>query len=193
MIEEVLLVVYRMGASAHLLGILSGMDAFIKNTKTLASNELRTQMISIIEAAYSSIQTPRVIESSIRLDGQKLSIAPPHSRANEHTVRLDDFERVFIVGCGKVACAAAYTLEKQLGGRVKGGAVVGLTAHQCSVVDTYEGTHPLPREVNFRATSHILDIGTLVTERDLVFAIISGGGSAMLCGSEDECQQGERL
>lgn len=171
------------------------MDPVIHNAKTLSSSGLREQMLSIIEAAYSAIQTPHVLDSSIHFDGTTLSISPSHSleHADAHVFNLNDFERVFIVGCGKVACAAAYTLEKKLGGRVKGGAVVGLTSHQCSVVDTYEGTHPLPSEVNFRATSHILDIGTQVTERDLVFAIISGGGSAMLCGSEDECTQGERL
>lgn len=169
--------------------------SFIKNADALARSPLRKDMLALAEAAYASIETEQVLRSSVIVSGNMLTITPPHGKdpSASREFDLSNFDRVFIVGCGKVACQAAAVLENILGSRVTGGAVVGMVANVCDIVSTYKGTHPLPTSANFAASSHMEKIGSEATERDLVIAIIGGGGSAMLCSTEGECDQGQRL
>ena len=165
---------------------MTSMKSRIKNFDALASTPARADALAVIEAAYAAIDTDKAIRAKVTLDGAVLTIS------NER-INLSDFDRVYIVGCGKVACQAAATLEDIVRAYVTGGAVIGVTDHVCDVITTYQGTHPLPSSVNFAASDHILRIGKEVTEHDLVLAVIGGGGSALLCSSQDECDRSSEL
>src|SRR3989344_4964718 len=158
----------------------------IQNFDALASTPERKDALKIIEAAYEAIDSEKVVRASVRLDGAMLTIG-------EERVDLSKYERVFMVGCGKVACEAAAALEDIVRAYVKGGAVIGVTNHACDIVTTYQGTHPVPSGANFAASDHIMRIGKEVTERDLVLAIIGGGGSSLLCSSQRESDQSATL
>ncbi len=159
---------------------------YIKNAAVLGRSEERKKTLDIISAAYTSIDTEKVLRDRIRLDNTVLVIG-------DQVFDLAAFEHVYIVGCGKIACQAAAIVEEILHDKVRDGAVIGLTEHVCSVVSTYQGSHPLPSERNFRASEHIERIGANVSERDLVIAIVGGGGSALLCSSQGECDQSTKL
>jgi len=162
------------------------MKSRIKNFDALASSPARADALSVIEAAYAAIDTDRALRAKVTLVGDVLTIG------NER-IDLSEYDRVFIVGCGKVACQAAATLEDIVRAYVTDGAVVGVTDRVCDIVTTYQGTHPLPSSVNFAASDHMRRIGEAVTERDLVLAVIGGGGSALLCSSQGECDQSSEL
>lgn len=159
---------------------------YIKNAEALARSELRTHILDLVETAYASIDTERVLRDKVRLVGDTLTVGD----AQYH---LPLYERIFVVGCGKIACQAAGILESILHEQIDDGAVIGLTSHVCDVVTSYQGTHPLPSIQNFSAAEHIVRIGSEVTERDLVLVIVGGGGSALLCYSQGECDETARL
>jgi len=159
---------------------------YLKNFDTLAKTPARRDALSILEAGYAAIDTNAALRAFVRLEGDMLSIG-------ERTYDLTQYEHIYVVGCGKVACRAAATLEDILKGHVAEGAVIGVTDMVCQVVTLYKGTHPKPSEKNFAAAQHMLQIGEKITERDLVLAIVGGGGSSLLCASSGECDQGVRL
>lgn len=154
----------------------------IRNAAGLSRTDARADVLAIIESAFEAIDTGAAIRSRIKLDGDTLTI-------NQEKFNLGEYEHIYIVGCGKVACEAASELEDILKDRIKDGAVIGVAKKVCDIIATYEGTHPRPSAANFDASAHMMRIGDVVTENDLVLAIVGGGGSALLCSSEGECDQ----
>jgi phosphopyruvate hydratase len=162
------------------------MSRIIKNFDELATTPQRQDALAIVEAGLHAIDTRTVLEDSVILKGDILTI-------QGQQFDLTDYEHIYIIGFGKVACTAAHTLEHILAGRVRSGAVIGIAEKVCQVVDTYAGTHPLPSQLNYTATKHIEEVARSAKENDLVLVIVSGGGSALLCSSMSECDQGKRL
>lgn len=158
----------------------------IKNFYELAKTKKHEDLLKIVEAGYESINTQKVIEKNLILKGGILNI-----KGSEFD--LDSYENIYIVGFGKVVCEATAAIEKILKDRIKGGAVIGIKSGVCSIVDDYQGTHPMPSTQNFKATEHIAKVGESATEKDLVIVVAGGGGSALLCSSEEERDQGQKL
>lgn len=160
--------------------------SIIKNSTELCTTAQREDAVAIIEAGLEAIDTVAVLRTAVTVTDGVL-------RVGGKSYVLDEYEKVFIIGFGKVSCTAARTLETILAGQVDAGAVIGVKEQVCAVVDTYAGTHPLPSSVNYTATKHIEALAKQATERDLVLVVVSGGGSALLCSSMGECEQGSKL
>ena len=159
---------------------------WIKNWKDLAVNENRKFALEIAEAGLDAINTEQVILNSIKLENNILSV-------KGESFDLAKFKRIKVVGFGKASCDAAVALEKVLGDKIKEGAVIGLNKVSCDFIETFAGTHPRPSEANVEAGKKIYDIADKSNEEDLIIAIVSGGGSALLCYPENECAQGRVL
>lgn len=158
----------------------------ISNFDTLATSLERKDALEIVEAAFSSIDTKTVLHKAITVSEDILTVMGTE-------FNLKNYRHIYIVGFGKVSCRAAFVLEKLLKGKIRDGAVVGIKEVTCEIVDTYAGTHPLPSHFNVTATKHIQEIAQKATKDDLVLVIVSGGGSALLCSSTGECDQGQKL
>lgn len=91
-------------------------------------------------------------------------------------------ERVFLVGAGKAGAAMAQAAAEILGERLTAGvlSVPHLPAEAPMCLRFIEGGHPLPMAGSVAAGQAIADLLSQTTERDLVLALISGGGSALL-------------
>ncbi|MEK7588799.1 MAG: DUF4147 domain-containing protein [Patescibacteria group bacterium] len=165
-------------------------DRWIKNLDTLVPSfeevKNRKLALSVAEAGLAGISTDNVVSRAIKLDGDILSVF-------EEKFDLKAFKRIKVVGFGKASCQAAVALEKILGSRIHEGVVIGLHKIECSYIETFAGTHPRPSEENSVASEKIFQICDNATEDDLIIAIISGGGSALLCYPESECEQGRIL
>jgi glycerate-2-kinase len=106
---------------------------------------------------------------------------------------LTKFNKIKVVGFGKSSCDAAVALEKILGPKINEGAVIGLRKVSCDYIETFAGTHPEPTEVNTVAGKKIYEIIKGSDKNDLIIVLVSGGGSALLCSSLDECSQEQIL
>lgn len=162
------------------------MKHWIKNFDELATTENRKLALEIVEAGLDAISTERVILNSIRLENNILSI-------QGQSFDLLKFKKIKVVGFGKCSLEAAQVLEKVLGSKISEGAVIGLNKITCKYIETFAGTHPRPTEVNVIPGKKIFEIVNNSTEEDLIIAIVSGGGSALLSYPESEYIQGQRL
>jgi hydroxypyruvate reductase len=89
--------------------------------------------------------------------------------------------RTVVVGAGKASAAMAKALEQSWPGPLEG-LVVTRTGHAvpCTRIEIVEASHPVPDEAGRQAAGRILELARGCGEDDLVIALISGGGSALL-------------
>ncbi len=89
--------------------------------------------------------------------------------------------RLIVVGAGKASARMAQAVETHWSGPLEG-VVVTRYGHgaPCERITIHEASHPVPDQAGVDATRAILDAVTGLTEDDLVLALISGGGSALL-------------
>jgi glycerate-2-kinase len=97
---------------------------------------------------------------------------------------LDDIRRVLIVGGGKAGGSMAEAVEDILGDRVEGGVVNILrgTEAQYSVnlVKLNQASHPVPDDEGVKGVREMMRLTSNLSPDDLVLALISGGGSALM-------------
>lgn len=160
----------------------------IKNFNQLATTPLRKQALEIAEAGLKAIDTINLTDlgfdydpatDSITVKGQQFPIA--------------GFERVFIVGAGKVVAQAASVIEKKLGDRITDGLIIDIVPVHLKKIRSAVGTHPLPSSANVSATEEITDLLANAGENDLIISLIAGGGSSLLCAPAAITIEEERL
>ncbi len=89
--------------------------------------------------------------------------------------------RTIVIGAGKGSAAMARAFERAWDGPLEG-LVVTRYGHgvPCERIEIVEARHPVPDEAGRAAAGRILKLVQGLTEDDLVVALISGGGSALL-------------
>ena len=89
--------------------------------------------------------------------------------------------RTVVVGAGKAAAAMATAVEDAWPGPLEG-LVVTRYGHAvpCRHIEIVEAAHPVPDEAGQDAARRILSLVSSLGPDDLVIALISGGGSALL-------------
>lgn len=145
----------------------------IKNYRSLAVNKERKAVLNILQCGLDAVKTDRALKNKISIAGNKVKISGKD-------YDLDNYEKIFVIGFGKASFAAAKYLEKILGEKISGGAVIDVASGKLKRIKSFKGTHPLPSGRNLRATAQIVAILKQAGPKDLVIAVISGGGSALL-------------
>jgi glycerate 2-kinase len=89
--------------------------------------------------------------------------------------------RTIVVGTGKASAAMAQALEKAWNGPLEG-LIVTRYGHAvpCKYIEIVEAAHPVPDDASMTGARRMLDMMAGLTKDDLVIALISGGGSALL-------------
>ncbi|MEZ5812747.1 MAG: glycerate kinase [Rhizobiaceae bacterium] len=120
----------------------------------------RAFLVSLFDAAVAAADPQRSIERFL-----------PHRPAG----------RTIIVGAGKGSAQMARALEQRWDGPL-GGVVVTRYGFgvECERIEIIEAAHPVPDEAGLEASRRLLETVGDLTADDLVIALISGGGSALL-------------
>lgn len=89
--------------------------------------------------------------------------------------------RTLVLGCGKASAAMAAALEQVWDGPLEG-LVVTRYGHAvpCKQIEIAEASHPVPDQAGMDAARRILALAEGAKAGDLVLALVSGGGSALL-------------
>ena len=89
--------------------------------------------------------------------------------------------RTIVIGAGKGAAQLGQAFEKLWNGPFEGLIVTryGYSA-PCEKIEVVEAAHPVPDEAGLEAAQRLMELVTNLTEDDLVIALITGGGSALL-------------
>ncbi len=94
--------------------------------------------------------------------------------------------RTVVVGAGKAAAGMAEAVERARGDAVTGAVVVPAgTPCACRCIACLEASHPVPDERSIAAARRMLALVSDLGADDQVIALISGGGSALLCDPVD--------
>jgi len=90
--------------------------------------------------------------------------------------------RVIVVGAGKASAAMARALERSWNGPLSG-LVLTQIGHgeECEQIEIVEAAHPVPDAAGLAGAARMLKLVGGLTPDDLVIALISGGGSSLLC------------
>lgn len=90
--------------------------------------------------------------------------------------------RTIVVGAGKASAGMAEALEAVRGDGITGAiAVPAGTACDCRVIECIESSHPVPDERSVAAARRMRELVENLGADDQVIALVSGGGSSLLC------------
>ena len=94
---------------------------------------------------------------------------------------LQRFAHIYVVGTGKGSAVMAQGLEAILGDRISAGAVTVKYEHVAPVerVALYEAAHPIPDAAGVQGANAAMELVRQSGDGDLVFCLLSGGGSAL--------------
>ncbi len=147
-------------------------------THSIRNSPRREVIVAVQQAALAAVEPGAAVRRQVQRQGERLVVGG-------RTYDLAAVERIWVVGGGKAAAAMVAALYGILGERLTGGLVVTKVGHAgdrtaAGPVEIVEAGHPVPDEAGVRATRRMADLLAGVTGRDLVLAVISGGGSALL-------------
>ena len=92
--------------------------------------------------------------------------------------------RVVVIGAGKASARMAEAVEAAWG-RCEGLVITRYGyGRETEGIEIVEAAHPVPDEAGMVATRRLLELLGTLGEKDFVLALISGGGSALLCAPE---------
>ncbi|MBX0297695.1 glycerate kinase type-2 family protein [Haloarcula nitratireducens] len=144
-----------------------------ENRDVLAATPEHELALDCLSAGISAAHPKSVIEKTVRIDGEALKI-------NGAEYNIDEYNRILVLGGGNAAGQAAAALEDCLGRRIEEGIVVTDDPATLSRVECIEGSHPIPNKAAEEGTRQILQSALTATKDDLIIALITGGGSALL-------------
>ncbi|MCS6939175.1 MAG: glycerate kinase [Roseiflexaceae bacterium] len=150
-------------------------------TATLRALPHGAAVTRILAAAIAAVEPGAAVRRFLRREGEYL-------HAGDAVYDLRSFDRIWIVGAGKAGAPMAAAAAGIIGERLTGGVAVVKEGHIAAEnlaalrprVEVIEAGHPIPDARGVSAGERIADLLRHTTERDLVLALISGGGSALL-------------
>ncbi len=152
--------------------------SFIRNRSVLERDELHRVALDVVEYALESSDPYKAVLSSIRIVGDRIYVKG---------VEVDARERFHVIGFGKASRRMALALNNVLGSRIVGGVVISPEdTGSIGSIEIVKGDHPIPKENTLKSSQKILEyIQDNVHEDDILFVLISGGGSALFEVPED--------
>ncbi|MEM2347717.1 MAG: glycerate kinase [Sulfolobales archaeon] len=144
----------------------------IKNFDELASSELRSDALRIIEAGLQAADPVRSIKNVVRLEGSRLVVGGKV---------YDIGSGVKVLGFGKASASMALAVEEVLGDLIIDGIVIvpkGLKPPKLGRIKVMYGSHPIPDEDTINSTKELLRLCSQ-SEGEMFIVLISGGGSAL--------------
>jgi glycerate-2-kinase len=161
----------------------------IKNAAELLGEDLnenqfylRNIAIHALEKAIWAVKPKNLIENSIRIQGNILSI-----QNDEYD--LKNYSKIYIIGGGKATAEMGLTIEKNLLRlnnveyegiiNVPRGIVESESLKESKLIINF-ASHPIPDENGLKGTQQMMKIIKKTQYNDLIIFLVSGGGSALL-------------
>jgi glycerate 2-kinase len=160
----------------------------IRNRSNLVSHGNRTgraAVLDILEAGMKALDPYTNTRKIITLHGNSLTVGlpeystPPGLQPLKFDLR--DIDHIYVVGGGKAVQKMAKAVEDELGDLITDSQINVKKGESllCQKINVTFAGHPLPDEESLSGAQRILEIERKARERDLVFVITSGGGTAL--------------
>jgi glycerate 2-kinase len=137
---------------------------------------LRVEAGKIWSAALRAVDPEPAVRSCVRMRDGGLIVG-------SRQIKLEEIKDIWVIGAGKAAAPMGQALESVLGRRVSGGLLVTKYGHGLPLkrIDLLEAGHPLPDANGLAAGGRLVRFAREnIKSSDLVFCLLSGGGSALL-------------
>lgn len=155
----------------------------MKGEETMDENllkQMRSEAEQLFQVSIERVNPYEAVKRFVRPDGNRLIFGQKGQPGIE--LDMEEFHHVFLVGGGKATAPMARAVEELLNDRINEGIInvkYGFT-DKLSFTEIIEAGHPLPDQNGVDGTEKILDLLKRAKEKDLIFSLISGGGSALL-------------
>src|SRR5262245_2382765 len=137
--------------------------------------KLREDSRHIFAAGVAAVDPVAAVQRAVVCQGNTLYV-------DRMAYDLQRYAQVYVVGAGKAGATMARGLEEVLGERLTAGVVTVKYRHRVPVsrVTIHEAAHPVPDEAGVRSAEGLIRLAQQAGADDLVFCLLSGGGSALL-------------
>jgi hydroxypyruvate reductase len=137
--------------------------------------KMRNHARAIFDAAVEAVNPERAVLACLERSGDTLWVG-----GKQFDLRA--YERLVVVGAGKASAAMASAVEKLLADRITRGLVIVKYGYAIplKLITIHEAGHPIPDKAGLGGAQAIVELLDDCTDHDLVIALISGGGSALL-------------
>ncbi|MCS6802257.1 MAG: DUF4147 domain-containing protein [Chloroflexota bacterium] len=135
---------------------------------------------TLIQAALAAADPAAAVQRALSVRRETLAFG-------SLLLPLRSVRRILVVGAGKAAAPMAAAVADLLAPRPVEGVVIVPSGYAAPAgpITVREAGHPVPDAAGLHATAEILSLLAGADERDLVIALISGGGSALLVAPDD--------
>lgn len=142
--------------------------------------KLRKDAFLIFEAGLSAVSAKDAVKKALTLENEVL-------RVPDREYNLSSYARIYLLGGGKASADMAAALHEVLGDTIAGGVVSVPHGRggKAGKVRLLEASHPEPDQSGVENTREILRVVGQAGRDDLVFCVISGGGSSLLIAPPD--------
>ncbi len=161
-------------------------------THTLRGSPHGAAVSRILAAALKEVEPGGVVQRCVHREGQRLEVAG-------QDYDLGALRHIFLLGIGKASTGMARALAEILGPQLRSGLVVTKylpdlgdrsTKRKSSMspdgnIVAVEGGHPLPDERSLEAGERVVEFVSALSPGDLLFCLISGGGSALVAAPSE--------
>ena len=136
---------------------------------------LKKDARTIFEAGIKAVNPYQAVKHYLKGEGDFLYLL-------NHTFNLSVFKNIYVIGAGKASAHMALALEEILGERLKAGLIIVKYGHGAHLkkVKIIEAGHPIPDKNGLYGARALVALAQGFAKEDLVFCVISGGGSALL-------------
>lgn len=140
---------------------------------------LKREARAIFRAGLRAVHAGKAVSRYVQIEkkrGREILVC------GRRKIPLAKTERIIVLGAGKASSQMARALERRLGNRIAGGAVVTQYGHaeKCERVEILEASHPVPDMSGVEASGKIEAWAAGAREADVVIFLLSGGGSALM-------------
>ena len=145
----------------------------------IVSNGERSRLDKIFSAGLGVADATKCVSDKLIIKDNVLFLS-------DKKYNLTKQKKIFLISFGKAAYQMAKGAYKVLGKRITKGLIISNTQpkNKISNFKFILSTHPVPDERSLKAANSILNILATTGKDDLVFFLISGGGSAMIASPD---------
>jgi glycerate 2-kinase len=157
-------------------------NSILKKYQSSASSAFA---LSAVEAAITGVEPVKLISKAVSRNQDRLIVSDIRNKTLSYD--LAKYDKFYIVGAGKATVPMAVGLVKVLQQsrdnalHISGSIITPYgTSKKIREIDVIEAGHPLPDMNSVKGTERIVSILRRAKSSDLVFVLLSGGGSALL-------------
>ena len=158
----------------------------IRNEKTLYQyhGQFNSFNISLsaLKEAIKAVDPSVLIKKAINIKNNK-EIVITDVNGVKYFFNLKDYESFHIIGAGKATARMAKSLMQTLNLEFSSGAII-IPYNEKIIPDkliVIEAGHPIPDQNSINGTKTIIDLLEKIQSKSLVFVLISGGASSLMC------------